>query len=79
MIASFDIGDKNFAYCIANKDQIAVIKHVNIWIIKKQTVLDSCNLVFISNTICKVFLSNIKTGYHFIINKQTNFLERTAA
>ena len=68
MIASFDIGEKNFAYCTANKDQIAVMKHVNIWFIKKQTVLDSCNLV------SKVLeQENFSTCTQVIIEQQAQF------
>lgn len=44
-IASFDVGEKNFAYCIGHNDitmSIKKIVHVNIIESKKQTVIESC-------------------------------------
>lgn len=49
LLASFDIGEKNFAYCIAeyNHDRIVILKiaHHNIILKKTQTVIESCVLV----------------------------------
>lgn len=51
LIASFDIGEKNFAYCIGEiKDgqiNILSIAHHNVMIKKTQTVIESC--IFITN------------------------------
>lgn len=46
MIASFDIGEKNFAYCIAeyDDDHLSILKiaHHNVILKKTQTVIESC-------------------------------------
>lgn len=42
MIASFDIGEVNFAYCIGTLERIHVLKHVNIKKRTRQTVVESC-------------------------------------
>lgn len=45
-IISFDIGEKNFAYCIGTEEQEKIIindiKHYNIFQKKKQTIIESC-------------------------------------
>jgi hypothetical protein len=48
LIASFDIGEKNFAYCIAiNETEPTIMKvvHHNVLLKKTQTVVESCLLV----------------------------------
>ena len=45
MIASFDIGEVNFAYCIGTPEKIATLKHVNVKNHKNQTVLTSCDAI----------------------------------
>lgn len=45
MIASFDIGEVNFAYCIGTPNKIIVLKHFNIKEHKNQTVLTSCDAI----------------------------------
>lgn len=50
LIASFDIGEKNFAYCIANVDSsnqthIFKIAHNDVVLKKTQTVIESCMIV----------------------------------
>jgi hypothetical protein len=42
MIASFDIGEKNFAYAIGNRETILVWKRVDIIKFKNQTIIQSC-------------------------------------
>lgn len=46
LIASFDIGEKNFAYCVAeyDDDQLSILKiaHHNVILKKTQTVIESC-------------------------------------
>ncbi len=42
MIASFDIGEKNFAYAIGTKDTLVKWRHVNVMEKKRQTVVQSC-------------------------------------
>lgn len=42
MIASFDIGEKNFAYCIGTKDQIYTWCHHDVMKTKRQTIPESC-------------------------------------
>lgn len=58
MIASFDIGETNFAYVIGTKDEIHEMRHINIKSKKTQTVLESCHrltdiLDSIDFSICK--------------------------
>jgi hypothetical protein len=50
LIASFDIGEKNFAYCIAqvqNNQNINILRiaHHNVFVKKTQTVVESCKHV----------------------------------
>lgn len=42
MIASFDIGEKNFAFCIGTDERVEKFFHANVIRKKSQTVLDSC-------------------------------------
>ena len=45
MIASFDIGEVNFAYCIGTVNEIKILKFHNIKKKKTQTVLESCDII----------------------------------
>lgn len=45
MIASFDIGEVNFAYCIGTRDKLIVLKHVNIKKKSRQTIIESCDII----------------------------------
>lgn len=45
MIASFDIGEVNLAYCIGSKDTIVALKHFNIKKRAKQTIIESCEII----------------------------------
>lgn len=69
-IASFDIGEKNFAYCIGTRtNKIESIHLINLKLSGSQTVLESCNIVseILSTINCDVFiieqqvLQNIKS------------------
>jgi hypothetical protein len=42
MIASFDIGEKNFAYSIGTRDFLHKWKHYNVMKKKTQTIIESC-------------------------------------
>ncbi len=50
LIASFDIGEKNFAYCVARSEgppeetpiEIVKVAHHNVILKKRQTVIESC-------------------------------------
>jgi hypothetical protein len=45
MIASFDIGEVNFAYCIGTPDVIVKLKHFNIKKHSRQTIVESCDAI----------------------------------
>lgn len=45
VIASFDIGEKNFAYVIGTKNTVIVMRHVDVVTKKRQTVIESCKEV----------------------------------
>lgn len=45
MIASFDIGEVNFAYAIGTKDKLNKLRHVNLVDTKRQTIIQSCEKV----------------------------------
>jgi hypothetical protein len=45
MIASFDIGEKNFAYCIGTASNVKKFRHENVLKKSRQTVLESCDLI----------------------------------
>jgi hypothetical protein len=45
MIASFDIGEKNFAYAIGTIDSVAKLVHVNVMQRKRQTIVESCDAI----------------------------------
>ena len=45
MIASFDIGEKNFAYSIGTRDELRCWRRHNVVVRKSQTILDSCEAI----------------------------------
>ena len=45
MIASFDIGEKNFAYVIGTADIITEMRHINVVKKAKQTITESCDII----------------------------------
>jgi hypothetical protein len=45
MIASFDIGEKNFAYSIGTADKLIKFHHVNVLLKKSQSILESCKAI----------------------------------
>ena len=45
IVASFDIGEKNFAYSIGTSDKLIAMKHCNVLKKKTQSVIDSCKYV----------------------------------
>lgn len=45
MIASFDIGEVNFAYCIGTPDVIVTLRHFNIKKKSRQTIIESCDAI----------------------------------
>lgn len=45
MIASFDIGEVNFAYCIGTLDSIVTLKHFNVKNKSRQTIVESCDAI----------------------------------
>jgi hypothetical protein len=71
-IASFDIGEKNFAFCIAEvadaveKIDILKISHHNVKLKKTQTVIESC--IKVSNILLNDDM--ILSCDHFIIEQQ---------
>jgi len=42
MIASFDIGEKNFAYSIGTADVLVEVHHINVIKKPRQTIIESC-------------------------------------
>jgi hypothetical protein len=47
MIASFDIGEKNFCFCIAERDKIIKWELLNVMKKKSQTIIESCQEISI--------------------------------
>ena len=45
LVASFDIGEKNFAYAIGDKESIKVWKYHDVVRKKNQTVVESCEII----------------------------------
>jgi hypothetical protein len=45
MIASFDIGEKNFAFSIGTSSKLYKFEHVNILKRKRQTITESCDYI----------------------------------
>lgn len=45
MIASFDIGEKNFCFCIGTVDNIIAWENINVFNKSKQTIIESCIMI----------------------------------
>lgn len=64
MIASFDIGEVNFAYVIGDCHEIKCMKHVNVKKKKTQSVVESCEIIseilksIDYSTCCKVIIEH---------------------